>query len=297
MSARPGVSLPSARDACARETHRGAPSAPHGAVYRELAPPPHLRDYVVCFWRRETSARPSAGAIVPDGCVDVIWRTGQPASVAGPMTVPFDATSDAGTAFAGIRFRPGVASHVFGVPASELRDRHVPLRSIWPQREMALWEAVSADEPSRVTVEAMSVAIADRVRALAAPDPFVIGATAWIVCHPFGRIDAVGRLSGLSERQVRRRFDDAVGYGPKLLQRIVRLQYLLWLAGQQQRRGEGLAPLALAAGYADQPHMTREVAALTGASPRQLLLTSLPRSAIAPLFQLAEPALSAPRSS
>jgi AraC-like DNA-binding protein len=296
MPARARVSLLSARDARAREAHRGAYSGAEGAVYRELAPPPYLRDHVVCFWRREASERPSTAAIIPDGCVDVIWRTGQPASVAGPMTVPSHATSDAGTAFAGIRFRPGVASHVFGVRASELRDRHMPLRSIWPQREMALWEAVSADGPGCVTIEAMTAAVADRVRALTAPDPFVIGATAWIVCHPFGRIDAVGQFSGLSERQVRRRFNDAVGFGPKMLQRILRLQYLLWLAGQQRRREQGLAPLALAAGYADQPHMTREVAALTGASPRQLLASN-PRSAVAPLFHVDAHSPSAPWSS
>ncbi len=65
-----------------------------------------------------------------------------------------------------------------------------------------------------------------------------------------------------------RRFREWVGYGPKTLQRILRLQRLLLLA----EGGAGaLGDLAVAAGYADQAHMTREVGALAGITPRLLV--------------------------
>ncbi len=70
---------------------------------------------------------------------------------------------------------------------------------------------------------------------------------------------------GLSERQLRRRFHAAAGYGPKTLQRVLRFRR--FLAGP---RGD-LARAALEAGYADQPHLTREVARLAGTSPSRLI--------------------------
>ena len=100
------------------------------------------------------------------------------------------------------------------------------------------------------------------------------------------RLDELSGLSRLSERQIRRHFDEAIGYGPKKLQRILRLQRLLWLASQQSAPVPNLAHLSSAAGYADQSHMTREVIALAGASPRQLLHGSR-SSAVSDLFKTA----------
>ena len=83
---------------------------------------------------------------------------------------------------------------------------------------------------------------------------------------------------------MRRRFDDAIGYGPKTLQRVMRLQRLLWLASLPASAHLDLGRLAFAAGFADQPHMTREVTALAGSSPR-LLLRADPRSAVSDFFK------------
>ena len=70
----------------------------------------------------------------------------------------------------------------------------------------------------------------------------------------------------LSERQLRRRFTVAVGYGPKTFARIVRFQRAL----AQIRRGDEFAATAAEAGYADQAHMTREVVELAGRTPAAL---------------------------
>jgi AraC-like DNA-binding protein len=109
-------------------------------------------------------------------------------------------------------------------------------------------------------------------------------AAAWMAQHPFASLDELSGLSGLSERQIRRKFDEAIGYGPKKLQRILRLQRLLWLASYESTPVPNLAHLSFATGYADQSHMTREVVALTGASPRHLL-NGTTRSAVSDLFK------------
>ena len=61
---------------------------------------------------------------------------------------------------------------------------------------------------------------------------------------------------------------DHFGYGPKMLELILRLQRFIALL-----RGPAdlpLAMLAVDAGYADQAHLSREVRALCGMTPSAL---------------------------
>lgn len=75
--------------------------------------------------------------------------------------------------------------------------------------------------------------------------------------------------SGSGERQLRRRFENAVGYGPATLVRVQRFQCFLALADSEP--GTLLVRLAAEAGYADQAHLTRECRRLSGLSPAALL--------------------------
>jgi AraC-like DNA-binding protein len=80
-------------------------------------------------------------------------------------------------------------------------------------------------------------------------------------------VAAVAGAVGLGARQLHRRSLAAFGYGPKVLARILRLGRALDLA----RAGVGLADAAHRSGYADQPHLARDVRALTGTSVTTLL--------------------------
>jgi AraC-like DNA-binding protein len=80
----------------------------------------------------------------------------------------------------------------------------------------------------------------------------------------------------ISETQLRRRCHAAVGLAPKTLHRMLRFQGFLALVQRAIARGrpatdDRLALLALRAGYADQPHLTRECVRLTGVPPRAFL--------------------------
>ncbi|MYQ31412.1 helix-turn-helix domain-containing protein, partial [Streptomyces sp. SID4956] len=72
---------------------------------------------------------------------------------------------------------------------------------------------------------------------------------------------------GLGARQLHRRSLTAFGYGPKTLARILRMRRALALA----RAGVPFAETAVLAGYADQPHLSREVRRLTGVALRELV--------------------------
>ncbi len=254
-------------------------------TYRERAPSRHLHDHVVCFWHRPGDAPASSARILPDGCIDLIWIDDQPPFISGPMTVSVVPTPSTGEEIIGVRLRPGTAATLLGISARELLDQHVPLRDIWPRDRCQPWAEAAIGDDLSTRIETISAAMGSRLERVAPPDPFVSDAARWIAAHPSRGVEALTRLSGLSARQIRRRFDDAIGHGPKKLQRILRLQRLLWLASQEDVAGRNLADLSFAAGYADQPHMTREVVALAGVTPTRLLLGPDPASAVSVLFK------------
>lgn len=258
---------------------------PVDASYREVAPPAHLRDVVVCYWHRAGSGVPEASSILPDGCIDIIWIGEQPPFVAGPMSVAIASGVALGQDVLGVRFRPGVAPAILGSGARELRDRRVSCADLWPGALARAWADVPARTTSAGRNAALDAVISCQLGAVQPPDEAVVRAARWMGHHPAMTLAEVMRQSGLSERQLRRRFDEAIGYGPKTLQRILRLQRLLWVASQPPMRPPSLGQLAFAAGYADQPHMTRDVAALTASTPGQLLLPGRAHSAVADLFK------------
>ena len=218
--------------------------------YRELAPPPDLAHVVRCLWVRTGTGAPSL--VLPDGCLDVIVRDGAGA-VAGPDTRPVETTVPQGATIAGVRFHPGAAAAALGVPADELRDQRVPLDALW-RRDEADAVAEAAGDPW-----VLAAALRRRLRA-AAPDPRVLAAARRLGRAPATPVPVLAGALGLGERQLRRRFAAAVGYGPKTFARVERFRAALALV----RAGEPLARAAAEAGYADQAHMTREIAALAG---------------------------------
>jgi AraC-like DNA-binding protein len=76
---------------------------------------------------------------------------------------------------------------------------------------------------------------------------------------------------GISAQHLRRRCIAALGYGPKQLQRILRFQAFLATAQTGVATPLRLAEMSVAAGYADQAHLTRECTSLAGLPPAQFL--------------------------
>jgi len=88
-------------------------------------------------------------------------------------------------------------------------------------------------------------------------DPVVAAAVSLLAHGDSSTVAEASRELGISEQQLLRRFLQRVGYGLKTLHRIIRLQRLLLMAEADGSLTH--ANLAVAEGYADQPHMAREV--------------------------------------
>jgi AraC-like DNA-binding protein len=224
-------------------------------VYHEFAAPPDLASHVACVWTSVSRG----GVVFPDGCVDIVWR-GDRLVVAGPATGPLVPEIPLGTQVWGVRFRLGVAGAALGLPAGEFLDENVPLEDIWGP---SLDERFASGGP-----RALVAAVRERVSG-ARLDPLA-RAAALRMAQPGARVSALDL--GVSERQLRRRFEDAVGYGPKTLARVLRFQRFLALASG----GGDLARLAFSAGYADQAHLTRECRRLAGRTPAEIVAVGAP---------------------
>ncbi|MEU4262095.1 MULTISPECIES: DUF6597 domain-containing transcriptional factor [Streptomycetaceae] len=193
--------------------------------------------------------------VLPDGCMDLIWADGL-LLVAGPDTRAVQVPDTGDGLCAGVRFAPGTAPALLGVPAHELRDRRVALAALWQGAEVR--RLTERMEGAADPAAALEGAVLSRAAGTEPPDPLMVSVA--------GRLDqghsvaATARAAGLGARQLHRRSLAAFGYGPKTLARILRLQRALALV----RAGTPYAGAAYAAGCTDQAHLAREVRDLTG---------------------------------
>jgi AraC-like DNA-binding protein len=248
------------------------------ATYLEIPPSAATAAWVECFWYRRPA--PVTGTtpvqrVLPDGCADVILDLTHAAEgrahalVVGTMRRPLVRQPVAGEAFLGVRFRPGRASGVLGVPLHELTDRHEPLAAMAVHEARELAERIGEAPSLRDRVALLERFVAGHVAGARQPAPWVLEAADRIVASA-GRvgIDELASALGVSRQALARRFAEHVGLPPKGLARVMRFRRLLHLAARRQ--GRAWADLAVEAGYYDQAHMIGEVKRLGGVVPSEI---------------------------
>jgi AraC-like DNA-binding protein len=215
--------------------------------YREFAPPSHLGDLVECAW--VVDGPPEPVRVLPDGCMDLMRMSGRTV-VAGPDTTAF-VNPRGREPFVGLRFRPGALPRLLGIPAAELRNTRVPLADLGledPQQRslVGLATELASDDPARETA------------------PWSLPQLRYITdsLATGSAVTDVARQIGWSSRTLQRHCAAVYGYGPATLRRILRFRRAVRLLDD----GASAAAVAAAAGYADQPHLHRDVRDFTGMS-------------------------------
>jgi AraC-like DNA-binding protein len=198
--------------------------------------------------------RPPPGRVVlPDVCCDVSIVRDR-LIFSGPLT---HAQPSPHVGQDVVLLRIGIATQreILGVPLAELTDHVVPLEELNSALARDIVQRLEAQQLQEafggVCVRAVDARFVTAARALAAG------------CS----VGAAAERVALGARQLDRLFADRVGVSPKMFARIVRFRR----AAIAARSGAPLATAAAEAGYADQSHFTREVRALTGRPPLELL--------------------------
>lgn len=244
------------------------------AGYREWLPPAGLRHALACFWVTVVpeDAGPRQTNVLPDLCTDLIWQSGSSAFVAGPDTGPVPDVTPPGTVLVGARFRPGAGGPAFGLSLAELRDQRVDFVRLRPEFGRAL-------RPDLTPAGALTTVtqLAARLVTESPPDLLVMRAGR-LLAHGQTSVAELASAVCISDRQLRRRFDEAVGYGPKVTARVLRFRRVIRHLSSTCADID-LAGLAVEAGYADQAHLTRETTRLAGMPPRALARSLRPAAA------------------
>lgn len=222
-----------------------------------------ITDAVEGRWSHAVGRAPTPRRIPPDGCVDIIAiaRDGVVTPyVYGPTDAYDDVTLDPDVVIAGVRFRAGVGPLLLDVRGADLAGRSVALDERAPRAARMLRDAA----PTRAGLEARLDEVAAMLAAGARARREHARAAAAITALRGGdRVAAIARGLGTSERTLHRDFLLAVGLAPKVFARVARARRAAALLSA----GTAPADAALACGYADQAHLTRELAALHGVTP------------------------------
>lgn len=261
-------------------------------MYAEHRPPPALAPLVECFWTirsRGMLEDTIRHRVLPDGCMDLIFDLGDPppgspaahhrpgSYVVGTMPTAVVVAHGGRVDLLGVRFRPGGATPVTGLPANELSGRVVALAEVVADADALELRLRERRGPSGDGVSLT----ARRLRLLAGflqsrfagarrgADPRVLGAGA-LIERQRGRL-SVGELArhvGTGRRQLERVFARDVGCSPAEACAVARFRGAV--ARLDVSPDLPLARLAILAGYYDQPHMTREFRRLAGIPPAAL---------------------------
>ncbi|GAB3906548.1 AraC family transcriptional regulator [Kibdelosporangium lantanae] len=187
-----------------------------------------LTDRVSRVWRRVGELPVE----LPQPAVDLLVLPDGRLWLAGPETTA--RTGYLPQELTGLRLKPGTCAEVLGIAADEVPVEGMPfdgtLRAL--------------RQPARKP----DLAIRQVVRAI----------------HANPGAPVARHASGMSERQLRRRFLVAVGLPPKTYARIVRLHRTMALAAASA--SPDWAEIAVRSGFYDQPHMLAEFRRAVGSS-------------------------------
>ena len=237
--------------------------------FHERTPSARLRGSFASTWvHRMDPANAPPIIVVPDATIDLQWIGGS-FRIAGPDKEPQTERLAADEVVIGLRFHPAAAAAWLGVPLMELVSQRLSLDDLWGARALRLARRVRIHNSVEDLICSIEEVVAEE---MASHEPDIPMRAAYSLIErgsPPGAplVPWLMRALEMSERTMRRRFDESFGYGPKTLDRILRYRCFLRLSSQSN---SSTAILASEAGYSDQAHLVRESRRLTGSPPRQL---------------------------
>jgi AraC-like DNA-binding protein len=237
-------------------------------IYREYPLPEAARGAALCAWRftLEPHDPPAFDhAIPPDGTSN-LFLTLAPDGTAysgwlGPRLAAYTVPVTQGWRYVGLRLRPEAAAAVVGtaprVGVTELVGRDGPLAPAFA--DLATLAASDGDWSAHDGIAATLGGV--RGDALIARTVDRLTETGGLA-----PIAAVAAEAGLGDRHFRRRFLATTGVSPKQFASVQRLRRALLLALEDAN----WADVASEAGFADQPHLARDIKERFGAAPRRV---------------------------
>lgn len=204
--------------------------------------------------------------VVPDACSDLVFdRHAGEGYIFGTVPEAKRVETQGRISLVGVRLQPHLLPAYIGVPALQMQNREIAFKEVSLTALNDLFECHAGDD-TRSFGAREATALSEAVSTLLRPERVNIRAR-WLtkaLLAGGGSVDRAAHTTGFSARQLQRIAEQELGLTPKRLGRILRLQQTFpsVLGGHKS-----FALIAADHGYADQAHMIREFATLTGYSP------------------------------
>ena len=249
----------------------------------EYKPCNSLNSFVELFWRgsfhTDASGRLSL-QMIPNGCVELIihlnelhcdlennngWAQSPDFMILGLFTQPYEVRFSGMVNVFAIRFKPEGFYNIFGVPASEFKERY---------EDMTLVKCIGFRDFSNRIREEKSVASMIRrteiylLKSLQDNkiDMSYVNLAAQLIRNTKGiKIDEISNKVFISKRQLEREFKIKIGISPKHYLRITRINEVLRFLNSNQ--SIDLTSLAYHCGYFYQAHFIHDFKRITGKNP------------------------------
>jgi len=233
-------------------------------IYRELPEP--VQHFALCAWQfllEDGDPTLVQHQVPPDGTINLVMIRSAEGDLyprlVGPCLAAATVPVVLGWSYCGLRLRPEAARTVIGVDPQPNVNDALPLEG----RFAPLW----ADLADLIGGGTGWVRTSDWLAGLLPGDDGMAASVDRLIASggtmPVARLAA---LAQLSERQFRRRFHAATGIAPKQYADVQRVRRALIL----RLEDPNWAGIAHDAGFADQPHLARDIKERFGAAPRRV---------------------------
>ena len=247
---------------------------------------PQLQQYVksICTMECDGDADWNQVRVLPDTCVELFFNyTSTPIAVIDRtlykrsiisfrMSRPADVQMRKGSGCLAVCLHPGKAYSLFRMPIFLFSDMTADLSGLWKDMAPELEEKLASLSNNEARVAMVQEFLLKQLRC----DKQDLQVSYCLnLAQLSGGSIPVSRLAdetGLSQRQLSRRFQQTVGLSPKEYMRVCRfthsLQYL------KKYPAISLTEIAYLSGYYDQAHFIRDYKTYAGHSPREVATAS-----------------------
>ncbi|WP_133475409.1 AraC family transcriptional regulator [Sediminibacterium goheungense] len=240
-------------------------------TYSEFLPDIRLQDFIYCYWQLKTStplSEPFIYRVVADGCIDIFFELNNPNDnfVMGFCKKFTEFTLDHSFHYIGVRFLPTMFPQFFRINAAELSNRFEHLDNVVPKVSAFIashFNPQLTSEKIRTTFDTYFLNLIENINF--DNDSRLYNAIGKIF-QESGVINIEQDLNtGISQRQLRRRFEFYIGDTAKTFAKVVRFQNILLAKPSLQSLRKN--KLFFDVGYYDQAHFIKEFKNFYGVTP------------------------------
>ncbi len=256
--------------------------------YQKILPSKPLSNFVRSFWVLEGEAskiHPYRHRIMADGTAELVFHYNGGFNILDSdnksqttFTSGLDAQSlkikrllaiqDFG--LFGVYLYPYTISLLLSIPATELKDQMIDVKTLFGKNEKGLEEKMMLAKNTEERVSVITSFLESRLLKVKTDHLGILKSIKYII-QSKGVVD-IGVLADsnfLSRRQFERNFKHFTGFSPKLYSRIIRFQESLKYYGRPHMK---LAQIALSSGYTDQSHFIREFKEFADIHPKNIFI-------------------------